>query len=627
MSILNIKYQLKGEAYSISAILCLLFFLVLELSCTKEILPPEEVNRQTLPLPGDLRINVGNNQANLFWDYPDSIASPRFRIFRQDSDTSAFFMVGVTEHHTFLDTSVENGVLYSYQIQVIGTEGKFSARSETVLAQPNIYGLILENGQAYTNKTTITIQLIAPANTEAYSISENMESAPINWQPFSSTILWTFLVNDGMKKIDVRFRDQLGIVIQQIFSDSIFLDTRVQITDFEISTKGNSKTLSAGDTLHVRMNTGESGGNAVFSLGQLNAIPLYDDGTNGDLNPNDGSYANEYIIPQNVEFISERVRGDFTDIAGNASGTIISDFPLTVQNLPDAVQLYPPVVNDSTSVTLRWSQNQNTDFFCYKIFFSQTPGISNELPANTEILNQEQTSFTFDNLLPNRWYYFKILVVDLFNLNAGSNEVSVELGSIRRPDAVTLNNAASIKDDSVLLSWESSSDVYFHFYEIVRWDSIFNKNLPFVIKKIYEINLNEWQDSGLRPNTGYYYQVRVYNIQGEYSESNVINVTTILEDAPQPVTLYNPTLVSATSVRLTWSQNTEQNFEAYYIYRSEESPVKIEGSPIGFISDARNIEFTDQSVVAHHTYYYKVVVANTLDKYSESNEVMIYIEP
>ncbi len=86
-----------------------------------------------------------------------------------------------------------------------------------------------DGGGGYTNKTTIPLALTArdplPGSGVAYMRFSNDGLQWSNWEPFSSSKMWTLVAGDGMKTVRVQYRDGAGNA-SAMSSFSILLDTR-----------------------------------------------------------------------------------------------------------------------------------------------------------------------------------------------------------------------------------------------------------------------------------------------------------------------------------------------------------------------------------------------------------------
>ncbi|MCJ7507923.1 MAG: fibronectin type III domain-containing protein, partial [candidate division Zixibacteria bacterium] len=76
------------------------------------------------------------------------------------------------------------------------------------------------------------------------------------------------------------------------------------------------------------------------------------------------------------------------------------------------------------------------------------------------------------------------------------------------------------------------------------------------------------------------------------------------------------------SLVLSWTENKDDDFESYRIYRSATSPVTISSSLIKIINQQSTTSFTDADVLPSSHYFYNVFVFDKQGLYSPSlNEV------
>lgn len=106
----------------------------------------------------------------------------------------------------------------------------------------------------------------------------------------------------------------------------------------------------------------------------------------------------------------------------------------------------------------------------------------------------------------------------------------------------------------------------------------------------------------------------------ESDETNNQMLKTLCVNArPVPVTLNDPTDATSTSIRLSWSKNTELDFARYEIYMST-SHDEI-GSVIASIADQTETSYVVNNLTASTTYYFIVRVVDSYDAFSDSNQV------
>jgi hypothetical protein len=120
----------------------------------------------------------------------------------------------------------------------------------------------------------------------------------------------------------------------------------------------------------------------------------------------------------------------------------------------------------------------------------------------------------------------------------------------------------------------------------------------------------------------------VTNLTGCSSWSNEIVVQLKSENGvPHPILLAQPQIIRADSISLTWSQNWEDNFAAYYIYRSEQPISQLPVTPMAIKNQRAETAFIDFNLQSNRRYYYRVAVFNRANQYTLSNQVNIQLQP
>ncbi|MCZ6680989.1 MAG: T9SS type A sorting domain-containing protein, partial [Candidatus Poribacteria bacterium] len=123
--------------------------------------------------------------------------------------------------------------------------------------------------------------------------------------------------------------DRAGNVAERAARKTLTLDTEppeIRSITFSVIRQGalipgngQTITLLAGDLLTVTLE-GEVNGKAEFDLGETpSALPLFDDGTRGDRQSNDGLYTAEHIVRENDSATNAVITGRLTDEAGNTN--------------------------------------------------------------------------------------------------------------------------------------------------------------------------------------------------------------------------------------------------------------------------------------------------------------------
>jgi len=141
-----------------------------------------------------------------------------------------------------------------------------------------------------------------------------------------------------------------------------------------------------------------------------------------------------------------------------------------------------------------------------------------------------------------------------------------------------------------------------------------------LVKMISDQNITSLEDTDLKENTEYYYRVYVYDKGGLSAGSNEEMGKTNANEPPTPVVLAQPFAVDSMTLRISWSQNDDQDFDTYTIYRSESSPVDTVNTAIAIINNRQTTQYNDTNLISNTTYFYRVFVTDKGGLSSGSNE-------
>ena len=134
----------------------------------------------------------------------------------------------------------------------------------------------------------------------------------------------------------------------------------------------------------------------------------------------------------------------------------------------------------------------------------------------------------------------------------------------------------------------------------------------------YVVNLNQGE---------YKVWCRVEDEKGAYDESDTITIK-VVASGPSPVNLIGAIDTSDTKVTLVWTQSDAEDFLKYEVHFSPQSGFT--PSSTTKAADIRSKTDTTYEVTGlspSTDYYFKVLVYNTKEKYSESNELHVTTKP
>ncbi|MBW2703233.1 MAG: SUMF1/EgtB/PvdO family nonheme iron enzyme [Deltaproteobacteria bacterium] len=297
--------------------------------------------------------------------------------------------------------------------------------------------------------------------------------------------------------------------------------------------------------------------------------------------------------------------------------------------LPAAVTLAPASQVTLNGLTLNWTVSSAANFSRYSVLRGEQAGITREnatLIAN--YVDALTVSHREENLQSESTYFYRVQVTDEQELSSLSNEIQVTtLAPVeaQAPSPAILFPAYSPTSDSLTLTWSTNHEDGFASYALLR------DILPIPDETSGEVVFSTtdrtavlFQDTSLAPLTGYHYLVVTSNSAGLTALSNQVVGTTLEEDTghvPTAVTLgpvYNAT---TDSLSLSWTQNTDEDFDRYELYRSESPGVTILDTLVLGATDSITTIHTDGGLNAYQEYFYRLWVYNTAGESIASNEV------
>lgn len=184
------------------------------------------------------------------------------------------------------------------------------------------------------------------------------------------------------------------------------------------------------------------------------------------------------------------------------------------------------------------------------------------------------------------------------------------------PNAPSGLSATPNSSSEISLSWNDNANNETN-YVVERSTS---SGSGFVQVTTLGANTTSFTDSGLSPNTTYYYRVKATNTQGSSNYSNEANATTQsggggggTPDAPSGL---GAAASSSSEINLTWTDNS--NDETSFVV--ERSTTSGSGFATIVTLGANATSYTDNGLSASTTYYYRVKASNTNGDSGYSNE-------
>ncbi len=261
----------------------------------------------------------------------------------------------------------------------------------------------------------------------------------------------------------------------------------------------------------------------------------------------------------------------------------------------------------STQINISWTDNSSneTGFRIERSTDNNTnyTEIAGNLPAGT-------TSYSSTGLTFNKTYYYRVRAYNGYGNSAYSNEASATTNNIA-PYAPTGLAATALSSSQINLTWtdNSSNETGFRIEQS-------SNNVTFTSIATVSAGVTSYSNTGLSPNSTYYYRVRAYNGVGNSGYSNVSSAVTdnIAPAAPSGLTA---SAVSSSRINISWTDNSsnESGFRIERSTNNNSNYTEISGSlPAGTTS------FSNTGLNPNTTYFYRVRAYNGAGNSGYSNE-------
>ncbi|MXQ74291.1 hypothetical protein GSF08_10175 [Clostridiaceae bacterium DONG20-135] len=263
--------------------------------------------------------------------------------------------------------------------------------------------------------------------------------------------------------------------------------------------------------------------------------------------------------------------------------TAASDVP---QNLIAAA-------NGSTTINTTWDPIANASR--YHVYRSTTAVGPYVLIGITTT-----TSYTNVGLIPNTTYYYRVTAVVNEVESAQSNTASATTDAdIPVPTNVA---AMSVSSTQIITTWDAVPNATAY--------SVYRSTSPNGTYQLVGTTADlTYMDSGLTPNTTYYYRVAA-TVDGVLGNASAYAAATTHPLSPTPSAPTNVQLqaLSCAEILITWEASA--GADGYYIYRSNAA-----GGPYQLIGNTADTAYVDAPLSPSTVYYY-FIQAYTQDQFS-----------
>ncbi|MGH7491958.1 MAG: hypothetical protein ACREOO_06145 [bacterium] len=204
---------------------------------------------------------------------------------------------------------------------------------------------------------------------------------------------------------------------------------------------------------------------------------------------------------------------------------------------------------------------------------------------------------------------------------------------LKAPASVNLFTPTLVgsQQDALRLTWSAAPEADFANYTIYRGTAPNFSLVPnALLDRVTVRNTTNYTDSNVFEGVTYYYRMLVYDTGGLASvSSNEVSGRIATNAPPTAVVLSAPQPGSdpARQVLLSWSRNTDDDFNGYRVLRATSLPIDSTAAPLTFITNDNNTSYIDNTATPNTQYYYRIVVFDQAGKSSGSNIALFATSP
>jgi titin len=287
---------------------------------------------------------------------------------------------------------------------------------------------------------------------------------------------------------------------------------------------------------------------------------------------------------------------------------LVIKFVTYMENSPAAPSNLTATAASCTNVALAWTDTADNETG-FRIERKESGGTYSE----TATVTANATTYSDTTAVAQKAYYYRVMAYNSSGDSSYTNEANVTLPACGAAPSKPSNLTAIANSTSeISLIWTDNSGNEDGF-------KLERKELGGTYAEIKTLaaNVTSYSDTGLGPNTTYYYRARAYNSFGNSDYSNEANTTTKpAGTAPSKPSNLTAIANSASEISLIWTDNSG-NEDGFKLERKAEGGSYTE---IGTLA-SNATSFTDSSVSPDKTYTYRVRSFNSIGYSDYSNEV------
>jgi hypothetical protein len=190
------------------------------------------------------------------------------------------------------------------------------------------------------------------------------------------------------------------------------------------------------------------------------------------------------------------------------------------------------------------------------------------------------------------------------------------------PQPVSIVSTVALSTYQIEVTWTLSTASNFMSYRLYRGATANVTTSSELLVTRDPRSAVSYTDTTLDANTWYFYRVYVIDSFGVSAASNVDSARTLVNTAPDPVTLAGSLSTDSSTFKLSWTRSGEVDFSSYRLYRKDSPGVTTADQLVQVINSVNTDNITD-FVPGPTTVYYKIFVFDRHGLSSGSNEIQL----
>ena len=269
------------------------------------------------------------------------------------------------------------------------------------------------------------------------------------------------------------------------------------------------------------------------------------------------------------------------------------------------------------SIELSWSKSREEDDCEYRLYRSQSSGVTKSDELIVTVDQVDDTVYTDSGLDENQTYHYAVYLIDSESNFVKSNEISVKTMSLQPIPLSVL----SFGKYSAKIGWESYGDDDFLKYYLYRSNqSGFDTSSADLKVEISDQRTIEYLDNELNLDTQYYYKFTIADTFGSMAISEV----SLQTKSVARVEIKEITPIDDSYFQVVFTMNRDDDdFQYYSIHRDENADVNRLDQQVGIKTSRSDTVFIDPvPAIQNKEYYYRVYVVDSRDNSSAGSNVV-----